>query len=121
MYEQSPIRITSNINIPSIATPFTLKPMDQQETPKEGKSVILIKKRAEILALKDQSKFEEALQKIGLVVRQYPLDIRSYQIKGELEFKMKMYQEASETYEILIDMTEGAENNILSQETHKKT
>lgn len=52
MYEQSPIRISSDINIPDIRTPFVLKE-NAKESAREGKSIILIKKRAEVLALKD--------------------------------------------------------------------
>ena len=52
MYDQSPIRISSKINIPDIATPISFKTPNSETSPFPS-AAKLIKARAEVLSLKD--------------------------------------------------------------------
>jgi tetratricopeptide (TPR) repeat protein len=58
-----------------------------------------------VLALKDDKQYILALSQLNVLINQYPEDIRNYQIKGELTYLLKMYQEALETYDQLLALT----------------
>jgi tetratricopeptide (TPR) repeat protein len=67
-----------------------------------------------VIALKENNQLNTALQLINELIRQYPTDIRSQQLKGELAFGLKMFEESSRCYEELIRMSSLPENTLIS-------
>lgn len=55
--------------------------------------------------MKDSKNYKEALIKIEKIINEYSSDIRSYQLKGEITYSLKMYKEALETYDQLLAIT----------------
>lgn len=55
--------------------------------------------------MKDSKNYKEALVKIEKIINEYSSDIRSYQLKGEITYSLKMYKEALETYDQLLAIT----------------
>ena len=92
---------------PFSTTCHTLKP----STVREAASVILIKKRAEVLSLKDSQQYDEALKKVEQLISQNPNDPRNYQIRGEIYFQLQLYPQAIQNYETLLVLSESTEND----------
>jgi tetratricopeptide (TPR) repeat protein len=67
-----------------------------------------------VLALKDDRVYPEAYSKVNLLINQFPGDTRSYQIKGEIAFALRKYQDALETYDQLLALTSIIENKELT-------
>lgn len=55
--------------------------------------------------MKDSKNYKEALVKIEKIINEYSSDIRSYQLKGEITYSLKMFKEALETYDQLLAIT----------------
>jgi hypothetical protein len=89
-WKESPIRITNKLNLPIFTTPSPAKPTPRSTHSTQAK-LHLEQARKEVLYLKDLKDYSSALKKIDQLLNQHPSDIRSYQIKGELVFGLKMY------------------------------
>jgi len=50
------------------------------------------------------------LKKINILLKDYPNDVRCYQLKGELTFGLKLYDKSLECYDKLLEMTNVVEN-----------
>lgn len=95
-------------------SPIRMPNFSSKKTTKNESSLQV--KRAQVIALKENYQLNAALQLINEVIRQYPTDIRSRQLKGELAFGLKMFEEASRCYEELISMSPLPENTLISNE-----